>query len=191
MSETTVALRSPLEDIELADRPAVATLTDIGPRLRFVIRGNDVVVASLAGSIGVVPPTAINRATVAGSRAALKLGPDEWLLLAEPAGELQLDPSRTTRLSLIEISHRNAGLQLSGPKVEAVLAAGCPLPLDPVSFPVGRATRTLYAKAEIVLWRTAATVFHIEVARSIAPYLAAHFGEVIAIEAALAVRADL
>ena len=108
MSETTVALRSPLEDIELADRPAVATLTDIGPRLRFVIRGNDVVAASLAGSIGVVPPTAINRATVAGSRAALKLGPDEWLLLAEPAGDLQLDPSRTTRLSLIEISHRNA-----------------------------------------------------------------------------------
>ena len=32
-------------------------------------------------------------------------------------------------------------------------------------------TRTVFGKAEIVLWRTAAETFRIEVARSFAPYV--------------------
>ena len=39
------------------------------------------------------------------------------------------------------------------------------------------ATRTLYDKAEIVLWRRAETRFHIEVWRSFAPHVAASLGE--------------
>ena len=38
-------------------------------------------------------------------------------------------------------------------------------------FPVGMCTRTLFAKAEIVLWRTGENVFQIEVWRSFADYL--------------------
>ncbi len=39
------------------------------------------------------------------------------------------------------------------------------------------ATRTIFDKAEIVLWRRAATTFHVEVWRSFAPYLAASLAE--------------
>ena len=45
------------------------------------------------------------------------------------------------------------------------------------AFPVGFATRTLFDKAEIVLWRRAEATFHIEVWRSFAPYLAASLAE--------------
>ena len=39
------------------------------------------------------------------------------------------------------------------------------------AFPVGMCTRTLFGKAEIVLWRTAPRPFRIEVWRSFAPYV--------------------
>ncbi|MGQ3028233.1 MAG: sarcosine oxidase subunit gamma family protein, partial [Ferrovibrionaceae bacterium] len=39
------------------------------------------------------------------------------------------------------------------------------------AFPVGVCTRTLFAKAEIVLWRTDAQRFRVEVWRSFAGYL--------------------
>ncbi|MEZ5857089.1 MAG: sarcosine oxidase subunit gamma family protein [Hyphomicrobiaceae bacterium] len=84
--------------------------------------------------------------------------------------------------ALTEITHRNEGLAVTGPGVEVVLSSGCPLPLDMQTFPPGRATRTLFAKAEIVLWRQTAESFHIEVARSFAPYLVALLSQAIADE---------
>jgi heterotetrameric sarcosine oxidase gamma subunit len=39
------------------------------------------------------------------------------------------------------------------------------------AFPVGMCTRTLFAKAEIVLWRIAPEVFHVDIARSLLPYV--------------------
>ena len=188
MSETTVTMRSPVEGVGLADVPDVASLRDAGPRSRFVLRGYDLAAARLGASLGLALPLRINRAAAAGDRAAMKLGPDEWLVLTEPMLELQLGFPQGGQLTAVDISHRNAGLVLDGPKVEAVLAAGCPLPLDAHTFPVARATRTLFAKAEIVLWRRAPATFHIEVARSFAPYLAAYLGQAIDAEAALAAR---
>jgi sarcosine oxidase subunit gamma len=63
------------------------------------------------------------------------------------------------------------GLELSGPHAEWLLAAQCPLPLDASAFPVGMCTRTVFSKAEIVLWRTAPDTFHIEVWRSFSRYV--------------------
>ena len=42
---------------------------------------------------------------------------------------------------------------------------------------MGMCTRTLLAKAEIVLWRTGEEEFRIEVARSFAPYVVAFLDE--------------
>jgi sarcosine oxidase subunit gamma len=39
------------------------------------------------------------------------------------------------------------------------------------AFPVGMATRTIYSKADIVLWRTAADTFHVELWRSFVPFV--------------------
>ena len=63
------------------------------------------------------------------------------------------------------------------PAAARILNAGCPLDLDLHAFPVGFATRTLFDKIEIVLWRRAETTFHVEVWRSFAPFVAASLAE--------------
>ncbi|HKN29399.1 MAG TPA: sarcosine oxidase subunit gamma family protein [Roseiarcus sp.] len=52
-----------------------------------------------------------------------------------------------------------------------------PLDLRTSAFPIGTATRTIFDKAEIVLWRRAETAFRVEVWRSFAPYLVAALTE--------------
>jgi sarcosine oxidase subunit gamma len=66
---------------------------------------------------------------------------------------------------------------IAGPQAATVLAAGCPLDLDPAAFPVGMCTRTVLAKAEIVLWRRADDSFHLEVWRSFAAYVSGVIAE--------------
>ena len=68
-------------------------------------------------------------------------------------------------------------LEVTGPDAALLLAAGCALDLGPGAFPVGMCTRTMLAKAEIVLWRTGPEAFRIEVWRSFAPYLCAFLSE--------------
>lgn len=120
--------------------------------------------------------TNLARRAAGDSRAALWLGPDEWLLLAPPGQAQSLIASIAEKLAgiphaLVEISDRNQGLLLDGPGSEDVLSAGCPLDLDIASFPVDACTRTLFGKAEIVLWRTSPQSFRLEVARSFLPYV--------------------
>jgi sarcosine oxidase subunit gamma len=113
--------------------------------------------------------------------AALWLGPDEQLLIASETGNLAatLQPMlRDLPHSLVEVSHRQIALEISGPHATAVLNAGCPLDLDLSAFPVGMCTRTVLTKAEIVLWRTDETVFHVEVWRSFASYVTELLAEV-------------
>ena len=107
--------------------------------------------------------------------------PFEQLLLAPEAADLvpTLAPAlRDLSHSLVEVSHRQIALEISGPHAADVLNAGCPLDLELSAFPVGMCTRTVFAKAEIVLWRTDETVFHVEVWRSFASYVTEFFAEV-------------
>ena len=146
----------------------------VGPRTRFSYRGADATLPALGAAFGVTPLTEVCRAAVEGDHAALWLGPDEWLLLA-PDGEADaLGAKLTSALagvphSLVDISHRNAGFEITGEHGPAVLNVGCPLDFDP--FPVGMSTRTVLGKAEVVLWRRSPQRFHLEVWRSFAPYV--------------------
>ena len=47
-----------------------------------------------------------------------------------------------------------SGSTVTGALAADILSTGVMLDLDPAAFPVGMATRTLFVKAEIVLWRT-------------------------------------
>ena len=76
------------------------------------------------------------------------------------------------------MSHRQTALELRGPRSADILNSGCPLDLGLVAFPVGMCTRTVFAKAEIVLWRTAPDVFRLEVWRSFTDYVARFLAEV-------------
>jgi sarcosine oxidase subunit gamma len=69
------------------------------------------------------------------------------------------------------VSHRQVGILVQGSRAEWLLESQCPLPLNLRDFPVGMCTRTIFSKAEVVLWRTAPEVFHLEVWRSFATYV--------------------
>lgn len=175
MAEPVAAPRTALAGLALPIGGPQAWVRDVGPLCRFVCRGD-------AGIFGVALPQRPCRAEIAGLRAALWLGPDEWLLIA-PAGEAASlcrglrEAVAGRAASVVDVSHRNAGLVAEGPMANQLLAAGCPLDLDPDVFPVGMATRTLFVKAEIVLWRPAPEVFRLEVGRSFAPYLVGQLTE--------------
>lgn len=169
---TTAVRRSSLP--EAGSTLGGLSLSQGAPGLRLILRGAEA--AEAAGSaFGAALPRRPNRASIAGDRAALWLGPDEWLLLApEKDRALQAELGEAlaaTPHALVDVSHRQTAIRVAGAGVEALLNAFVPLELTEAAFPVGMATRTIFEKAEIVLWRTAADAFHIEVWRSFAPYV--------------------
>jgi sarcosine oxidase subunit gamma len=181
MSDTALVQRSPLEGIPLPAGPRF-TLTQAPQAARFILRGPEAARVACGMAFGAELPAKLAPAGEGAGRAALWLGPDEWLLIAEGAEEVAISETIESVLdgtphSLVDVSHRQIGLVASGPVSARALSAGCPLDLDSKAFPVGFATRTLFDKAEIVLWRRAVTTFHAEVWRSFAPYLAASLAE--------------
>jgi sarcosine oxidase subunit gamma len=150
---------------------------------RFVFRGDAEARLAAGAAVGAPLAAVTGRAVTHGDRAALSLGPDEHLLIvperdapafvAEFASALEGRPH-----SLVDVSHRQVALELRGPHAEWLLAAACPLPLDVEAFPVGACTRTVFAKAEIVLWRTDLDTLRVEVARSYCRYVVDLLGEV-------------
>lgn len=151
-----------------------------GHATRFSLRGQ-AAIAALAGRLAL--PQVPHRTAHAGTLSALWLGPDEWLLVDEaPAGAPSAAMTISAALdgiscSLVDVSHRQIGINLTGSGVVDALAMVVPLDLAAASFPVGMATRTVFEKAEIVLWRRGERQFHLEVARSFVPYVTALLAE--------------
>jgi len=168
----------PLATIAAATRPLpAAELTVVGEdTARLVFRGREAAIGPAGEAFGVALPRRRGAFGEARGRTAIWLGPDEWLLLAPdtaPEAVAAAIEAATAGVphSLVDVSHRQLCIAVSGPQAATVLAAGCPLDLSLEAFPVGTATRTVLAKAEVVLARTAADVFHIEVWRSFAAYV--------------------
>jgi sarcosine oxidase subunit gamma len=146
------------------------------PATRLVLRGRPAAIEAAAAPLGLVLPRAACRAASAGNRAALWLGPDEWLILAPEAEGPALGAALESAMAglahaLVDVSHRQDGFTVAGRQATAVLNAGCPLDFDPDAFPIDMCTRTVFAKAEIVLWRTGAETFRLEAMRSFLPYV--------------------
>ena len=181
MADAELKVRSPLEGLTLPTSPRF-TLAEAPPAVRFVLRGSEAVRVACGMVFGADLPSELGPAGEGDKRAALWLGPDEWLLIADGAdvaaiGDVLESVLEGTAHSLVDVSHRQVGLVASGPAAARVLNAGCPLDLGINAFPVGFATRTLFDKVEIVLWRRAEAAFHIEIWRSFAPYLSASLAE--------------
>jgi len=93
------------------------------------------------------------RARTRDSRATLWLGPDEYLLLgfddsAKDSAAAALESGLADAPhALVDISHRQFGLEVTGPHAEVILNGACPLDLSSAEFPVGMCTRTVLAKA--------------------------------------------
>lgn len=150
-------------------------LTLLPPATRLVLRGAEPVMRAAAAAVGLEFSAQACRAVESEAGALLWLGPDERLLLLPeraPQALAALSAALGARPhARVDVSHRQVALQLTGPAAADILASGCPLDLDAAHFPVGMCTRTVLAKAEIILWRRGPTLFHIEVWRSFAGYV--------------------
>ena len=106
---------------------------------RFILRGGEDVAGPVGAAFGVEPPTRPLASAAEGPRAALWLGPDEWLLIAEDepadlASRLEAALAGVFH-ALVDVSHRQVAIEVAGPGAARLLAAGVPLDLDLVGFP--------------------------------------------------------
>ena len=148
----------------------------LGPATRFIFQGGAAARDAAGRAFGIAFPRDACRAESARTRAALWLGPDEWLLLSPPGEERSVFAALESSLagvahSLVDVTHRQVAISVNGPRARDLLASGCPLDLDPGAYPVGMCTRTLLAKAEVVLWRRSAEEYHLETGRSFSGYV--------------------
>lgn len=96
--------------------------------------------------------------TVAGdaSRAALWLGPDEWLVVGPSGSEMALEEEfRAAGASVVDVSANRTTLELRGQRVRELLEFGCPIDLHPRVFGPGRCAQTLLARANALIWHVA------------------------------------
>jgi sarcosine oxidase subunit gamma len=159
---------------------AALHLTDLPACTRLILRGRAPAIGAAAAPLGFALPLQPCRAITVADRSALWLGPDEWLILARASDSIAAALTQAMQgcpHSLVDVSHRQCGIELSGGAAVDVLNAGCPLDLAEAAFPIGMCTRTVLAKSEIALWRVAAGTFRLEVARSFVPYVRAFLHE--------------
>ncbi len=128
--------------------------------------------------LGFEPPTTPNTAAGARGRAALWLGPDEWLVVTPPGDEARTDAGLRKALAefrhaaVTDVSDGRAVIGLSGPNARDVLMKGCPLDVHPRAFKAGDCAQSTYAKALIIVHQTSdAPAYDIYVERSFATYL--------------------
>jgi sarcosine oxidase subunit gamma len=143
---------------------------------RLILRGRAVAIAAATIPLGFALPLQPCHSVTSEQRSALWLGPDEWLILtaaSDPLAAALTHAMHGLAHSLVDVTHRQCAIGLNGEAASDVLNAGCPLDLNETTFPIGMCTRTVLAKSEIVLWRIGIAAFHLEIARSFAPYVRA------------------
>ncbi len=189
---------------EIASRrsPALTAhpwLRPLAPLRRWVLHGERAARDRASPVWGMGFSEVACRAVRQGPRATLWLGPEEHLLLdfseatnvfaglSAPSTvgapleglEAAIESALAgTRHALVDVSHRQIALEVSGPHAETLLAGACPLDLEVRRFPVGMCTRTVLAKADVTLWRTEESRFHLEVWRSFSGYVTSLLEEI-------------
>ncbi len=149
------------------------SLAPVGPRERISLRADEKTAKALGKALGVDLPFKPGSAVSKGGKTALWIGPDEWLLIGPDNGSISTTLSQTGKqvFSIADISHRNTAVTITGPNSTAVLNSGCPRDLSLAAFPVKSCSRTVFGKAEVVLWRIRKEEFHLECWRSFSDYV--------------------
>jgi sarcosine oxidase, subunit alpha len=157
-------------------RPSAAVrLAMLAPTTRLSVQAGSAAATRIGLAIGVLLPTVPCRSVISRDRAALWLGPGEWLIVAPPAAPDLPAQARNAAAdhpaSVVDVSNASHTLEIAGPRAAWCLNAFCALDLDVRVFPVGMCTRTRLGQAQVVLWRIASEVFHLDVPRSLTPYV--------------------
>jgi sarcosine oxidase subunit gamma len=107
-----------------------------------------------AGGLGF--PAEPNTWTNLGDRDVLWLGPDEWLVVAEPGGagaiaaELERSLADLHR-SVVDVSANRVVLELSGSSRHDLLSSTCPIDLHPRSWADGGCAQSVFGAAQVLL----------------------------------------
>jgi sarcosine oxidase subunit gamma len=150
--------RSPLA-LRLEDLATIGVRTGGGVIVEHVPSLTQVDVRVDAAMLGRAPyplPTTPNTAWEEGPRAALWLGPDEWLVLGPPGagadivGELGAAFEGSHR-SIVDVSANRVALELSGPRAKEILSKGCAIDLHPRAWRPGMCAQTMLARAQVIL----------------------------------------
>lgn len=153
----------------IASNARVATLP---PAHRISLRAPTGSLDALSKALGLTLPQKAKSSVSKGSRTALWLGPDEWLVIDEGANDpLEACAGVTELHSAVGVSHRNMAIAVTGPGAENTLSAGCPQDLSLAVFPVGACSRTILGKVEVVILRTGEDSFRVECWRSFSDYV--------------------
>jgi sarcosine oxidase subunit gamma len=158
------------ERLDVTDRLSVAVAED---RARFSLRVRAEGCAKAGDAFGSTLPARIGDLAASGKCLAICLGPDEWFLMA-PSGEAGAIEERFAAAmdgaySLVDVSHREVGIEVRGRSATLALASACALDLE--SMPSGSATRTILDKSPAVLIKHAPDHYRIEVWQSFAGHV--------------------
>lgn len=130
--------------------------------------------APLKAAFGFSLPSEANRAGGKDTLTVLWLGPDQWWLVDDAAEIIAATVSETLKgqsHAATNVGESRTCIRLSGPKVHALLAKGCPLDLHPGVFPEGACAQTLLAKAGVLIHHKEGGIYELYVLRSFADYL--------------------
>jgi len=148
---------------------------------RHVLQARPESLPSLSAAFGSDINTVILQSSSVGSARALRLGPDEWLIVTAPGDTADNtfrlgDASRRAGASLVEVTDRQHTYRIQGPARHRLLESGCPVDLETKALREGATFRTLLGRIEVVLWADA-DAWNLEVWRSFAPYVEAFLAE--------------
>ena len=118
------------------------------PMARWSLRVDLEAASAAAGAAGIPLSAEACRARLLGDWVALWLGPDEQLLVGPESGAVAMATGLNQAFSLVDVSHRQEAIEVSGMHAADLINTGCPLDLGLQSFPPGSCTRTLLAKAD-------------------------------------------
>lgn len=174
-------MANPLYQPDAAEEPVLSlpaiSILKAAPLARFSFRGRKASQDAAGKALGFELPQKSLTAAEGTDKAAVWLGPDEWLLLTPEDDTEALQTALMEAIgdaphALVDISHRQEALILTGNKAEWLLNSGIPIDLDTSAFPVGMVTRTLFHKTPVMLWRIADDSFVIEAWGSFIGYVA-------------------
>ena len=117
---------------------------------------------ALADRVPFPLPLEPNTAWEDGPRAALWMGPDEWLILGPPYAGAEIAAELDTALTdvhraIVDLSANRVAIELGGPGRAELLSKGCPIDLHPLAWTAGMCAQTLLAKAQVILHERADT----------------------------------
>ena len=161
---------------------AATSIVAVAPATQVTLRvePDPLVLARLGAAIGVAIPVAPNTASVAGGRAALWMGPDEWLIVDDDrAAAPSIEPALRAAAGdafvvTVDVSENRVAFDVSGPGARDLLESGTPIDLHPRAFATDSCAQTLLGRANVVIWqRSAAPSYRVFVRPSFAAYLEA------------------